>query len=418
MMDLFAAYPIAAVSALLSYSLFLLFLLPGRGAGFREKIAHPIPATQQYLTGFDSLRGIAASFVALAHLWWFPYPATRAIQLDISSLAYVGNKAVPMFVMLSGFLIYRSVRNIDSVEKIRSYVYRRFFRIFPLYLASVIGIVMIGQMESRIADYGSFNFFVSELFMFRALGAPAFSNPPAWSLYVEVVFYAFIPLYVIAIPRRWIIGVSVLLAIALVTADQMSIHIREFSLWKYFFFGIAASELALRDPASKRVGATIFWIGAVWLLFDLHGPSYDILAKAGITTLNGAGYTIGLGFAFSFVLFGMKYVPRVARALNVFPLRYIGVISYSIFLIHPFYVVANFPEMTLLRFSEQRDLWGPYPEMPSWFFVLVYAPGLLIWCTATFVLIEKPALELSKNWLKGRAAATREELAAGVRAAP
>lgn len=397
-MSVFSAYPFATASALLTYILCACLLLPGVGPVVRALFSHPIPPTQKFLAPFDTLRGFAALLVAVGHLWYFAYPITAPIQLKLPWIAY-GAKAVPMFAMLSGFLIYRSVRNIDSIEKVREYLYRRFFRIYPLYTVSVLGMLLVGQTQTTRDDYGMTNYVVAELFMFRVFDAPFFSNPATWSLYVEILFYAFMPLYIFMVPKGRMILVTAILAGALTVADQW--HVREFYMWKYFFFGILVSELALKSTPRPAVGASFFGLGLVWLGLDMLGPRFDVFRHLGLVAHNQSEYTLGLGIAFGLILYSVCYAGPATRLLNAYPLRFVGIISYSLFLLHPFYLLVNFPPLKFFM-PVPIELWKTYPVMPSWFFAFVYVPGVFVWAAVGFLVVERPGLQFGRRWLCSR----------------
>lgn len=359
-MSIFLDYPVATFSAILSYAIILLLLLPGIGPVARRLFAHPIPSTQQYLQSFDTLRGFAALLVAVAHLWYFAYPITAPIQLKFSWIAY-GAKAVPMFAMLSGFLIFRSIRDASTVNQFRDYLFRRFFRIYPLYFVSVVGMLCLGQTETARGDYGT--------------------------------------LFVLVVPKHRMLLATLILAFALVIADQWLA--REFYMWKYFFFGILVAEFARRVKLGPLAGTVVFLIGLVWLCLDMRGPKYDVFANWGLVQKNQAEYTIGLGLSFGLIMFGLQYAGAVASWLNVYPLRFTGIVSYSVFLIHPFYLLANFPALKFFK-PVPTELWKTFPVMPSWYFALVYVPGVLVWAAVAFLLVERPALEFGKRWLSKR----------------
>ena len=298
--QLAALYPIAAASSLVFYALMIAAFVPG----LREKVvpafAHPISPKQTHLGSMDALRGFAAAYVAFAHCWHWTYPVFMKSQHALPALAY-GAKAVPMFALLSGFLIYRSVRNINDGEGVRYYIARRIFRIYPLYLLSVLLCLAFGQIVSDIKGVGPLAYFVSEVMMFRSMGFLQFANPVTWSLYVEVIFYIFLPVYVMFIGVKRVLPVSIALLVLLAIADQ--VPGREFQLWKYFMFGIVASELSLRFPDILRswVGNAILALGAFLLVVDLGGPKYDWPVHIGLVRENLSAYTIGLGLSFAMI---------------------------------------------------------------------------------------------------------------------
>ena len=102
-----AAYPFATASSAAFYTLLVAYTVPRFRGTFTPLFTHPVPPTQEMLGGFDSLRGIAAAMVALAHCWWATHPVFHSTQLAAPWIAYA-TKWVSIFAVLSGFLIYRS----------------------------------------------------------------------------------------------------------------------------------------------------------------------------------------------------------------------------------------------------------------------------------------------------------------------
>lgn len=109
----------------------------------------PPPSSNSHIAALDGLRGLAALYVTAFHAWQWPKvnpegalvpTATGPFDSLPELLPFLqhGDKAVPMFVVLSGFLIYRSLRTVETVGQIRAYLQHRFIRIFPLFAATVI----------------------------------------------------------------------------------------------------------------------------------------------------------------------------------------------------------------------------------------------------------------------------------------
>jgi len=383
---------VATISTVALYlAVAVVLLVPALRRRVAGLFVTPLPSTHAYSGALDSYRGLAAVMVAFAHIVFFCYPVFWASKDCYPYLiSYGGNKAVPVFVMLSGFLIYRSVRKVETVADLKDYACRRFLRIYPLYFATTLAVFAVGQMTLKPRTL------IPELFMFRTVGFPTFGNPPTWSLYVEVCFYVFLPVFVLTAGRRT--GWASAIAFAALTAAD-SAGARETWLWKYFFLGILVSNLSdvlamlRRWPAVREVvGAAVFAAGVGVLYYDLGGKDADWFSKVAHVPHNLAEYTLGLGFGFGLVVAGSMTSVVIARVVGIYPLRFLGTISYSIFLVHPFYILANFP---LLKFSEVGRT-QPFFEVigvaPWWFGFFVFAPGLLIWSSATYLLIERPFL--------------------------
>lgn len=390
-LEIAGKYPVASVSSLTFYLFMLAACIPALRRHIVPRFAHPISPKQSFLSSMDALRGFAALYVAVGHSWHWTYPVFYKAQHTVPSLAYAA-KAVPMFAVLSGFLIYRSVRNIATLEDIRYYIARRAFRIYPLYFLSILICLISGQIATEYEGIGPLSYIVSEIMMFRALDFPLYANPVTWSLYVELIFYAFLPLFVIVFGVPRIVKASLAMLVMLMIADQ--VPSREFYLWKYFFFGIIASELSLQYEKELKgsLGNWILVVGLVLFIADLGGPKYDWVANSGIVKRNLAEYTVALGLSFAMIAAAVPYVDVAARILNLFLFRFIGVVSYSVFIVHPFYLMTNFPELVLRKVGTQTEYFKTLEAMPDWYLPFVFVPGIFAWAAVTFLLIERPAL--------------------------
>ncbi len=333
-----------------------------------------LPHHQRYLAPLDGLRGLAALWVASFHCWQWSAPHYSEI-LRYLPFVQNGNDAVPIFVTLSGFLIFRSVRKISNLGDLAKYAWRRWLRIYPLYfVTTVIALIIVpisGLDLHRV---------IAELLMFRTFSYPVFLNPQAWSLYVETAFYVVVPFYAI-VSRRYPLAFAVL-ALILLSIYGMN-GTREVALYKFFAAGICAS-----------------------LLFDMFGsrtiPSFSAaIFAAGLGSLaylydKAGGYTgIELLLAVICLIYGCLTFSPVAALLRSQPLRVLGTISYSIYLWHSFLIMTAYGVM----FSGTGFLApGRTPISPFlasvWTFPFVYLPALLACAGMSFLLIERPMLSI------------------------
>ncbi len=409
-MQWLAEYPIATASSVVFYAFLALLAFAPTRAFLAPYFVHPVPPHQKYLQGFDTIRGFAACLVALGHCSWATYPVFAESQRIIPIIGFAV-KAVPIFAVLSGFLIYRSALSIASLADLRAYVVRRFFRIYPVYLAAVLACFVIGQYVASNQHTG-FAFFMADLFMFNVVSWPAYANPPAWSLYIEVAFYAFMPLALITVGQRRMLLVASLAIAAMVLADHPS---RVFVLWRYFMFGIVASELS---PRITRWAPAIFVAGVIMLAVDFLGPRGDWVAMLGIGQPHQDHSTIALGVSVAMILMSLPHLPKIGAMLNLLPLRIIGVISYSVYLTHFFYIRASFPLID--RFTEAGtkpvyETLAAMAQAPSWYLPFVFFPGILTWGAVCFLLVEKPGMQLGQYLLKPSHPVARKE---GIRLQP
>ncbi|OGQ55110.1 MAG: glycosyl transferase family 2, partial [Deltaproteobacteria bacterium RIFCSPLOWO2_02_FULL_53_8] len=155
---------------------------------------------------FDLLRFLFAFVVFLVHT----YVLSGAEALSVLSRLLSSEIAVKSFFVVSGFLIFMSYEN---SRDIKSYFVKRARRIYPAYFAIVIICAVLGSVFSvstwgdyfspQVVKYVSANLLflnflqpnLPGLFESNSLQAV---NGALWTLKIEVMFYLFVPLAVIA----------------------------------------------------------------------------------------------------------------------------------------------------------------------------------------------------------------------------
>jgi peptidoglycan/LPS O-acetylase OafA/YrhL len=395
------AYPVATLSSGAFYGLMIMLAVPASRRVIVPWLA-PLPPHQQHLQSFDTFRGFAAGMVAMGHCWWATYPVFAPTQAYyIPSLAYDA-KAVPMFAVLSGFLIYRSVLNIETIRDLKAYVVRRFFRIYPTYLLSVVLCLITAQYISGSYGTGS-GFFFSDLWMMHVFNRPGGqANPVTWSLFIEVPFYAFLPLFVLTLGRRLVIVTAALAIVCMIVAEYPS---REFGLWKFFLAGILASELSWSEIYKKpAVAWSSLLLGLGMLYYDFGGPSHDWMAHLGFNTLRMDYETLALGIGCCLLLAALPHARAAGKIAETVPLRLIGNSSYSLYITHFFYILANFPELQRFANAGTPPMYEhlkTLPVMAWWYLPFVFFPGCFTWAIVSYVLVERPGIELGR-WILDR----------------
>jgi peptidoglycan/LPS O-acetylase OafA/YrhL len=386
---MFGLSTLTTIPAVAFYAAILAVALSSRVRDWVERyLSMPRPSNQRHLASLDALRGLAALLVAAFHGWQWPGAPPHTVPAFIEN----GTKAVPVFVALSGFLIYRAVLAVESGAQLRRYLRNRFFRIFPLYAASVVALAALGCLgdsESKLTE------FLANFFMLRAFGSPLFANPPVWSLYVEVVFYLLLPVVVIAFGRRTPLAAAIGLAV-LAVIDLPGP--REFMLVKYFLIGILASETASRWQATREpVALAAVAIGVVLLILDaqFNLDWFNLLLRGGKTSavLQSSGLTVGLAVALFFLLVGLTGSPAANRFFDQMPWRVFATISYSVFVWHSLVVISAAP-VVFTGDGSIRLLPGPLPRVAPAGLFLVYLPAVCMLAALSFLAIERPFLNL------------------------
>lgn len=315
----------------------------------------------------DSLRAIAALMVfgfhlVLAGLWLPPDTVGRfARHLSLG---------VPIFFVISGFLLYRPfVRaRMEGAARPALWPYgaRRATRIFPAYwLALYVSAALITLPGVLHWPDGLLSFGLAQIYVD---GHTLDGLPQAWSIGVELSFYVFLPLWaglMRMIPARSprafaateAAGLLVLFAAGVVwklvisgpeIIDQFFSPVSPMGLvlpnyLDQFAFGMALAVVSVRVAGRERVPAPVRLVERrSWLPW---------LAAAGLFVLIGADtglhdvelwpYTLqhelaGL-FGVAMVLpavFGQDHGGAVRRVLGWSVLVWVGMVSYGVYLWH------------------------------------------------------------------------------------
>lgn len=171
---------------------------------------------------FDLLRFTFAFVVFLVHA----YALSGAESLFILSKYLSSEIAVKSFFVVSGFLIFMSYEN---SRDLRSYLVKRVRRIYPAYLFIIFFCAIAGSVVSTytVADYFSsqlIKYLTANLFFLNFLHPNLLGvfeenslqavNGALWTLKIEVVFYLFVPLAVLAFRKYGRLSVMIILYIS------------------------------------------------------------------------------------------------------------------------------------------------------------------------------------------------------------
>jgi len=321
-------------------------------------------------------------------MWYAANPIFNATQQSWMHFLAYGSKAVPMFVCLSGYLIFRSVCRLHDLAGLKGYCVRRFLRIYPAYFLSVVLCILLGQTTL------STNHIIAELFMLRAIGYPYFANPVTWSLYVEVLFYILAP-FLVLFTRKQLLILSCIAFVAL-TPMYESVG-REIPLWRYFTIGILAAILVDHGKTwlnKEGVSLSIAVAGFILLFYDLGGFHRDWVANLGITGRSYLGFSTGLALACLLILVGSARSSIINAACNWLPIKILGVVSYSLFLFHFFFLWANFPGIQFRLIGKTQEAFTLVAPLPAWYLPFVVVPGLILWSMIFYTLVERPFLNM------------------------
>src|SRR4051794_10006682 len=153
---------------------------------------------RQWLAGLDGVRGLAALFVVVNHVFLraFPgYPVDRA-PFWAGPFIY-GRFAVVVFIVLSGFsLALAPARHGWRLDRVSAFARRRARRILPAYwgaLAFSLAVAWLVVAPPGQAAPDAKSVVVNGLLVQNLVSAPA-PNKAFWSMAVEAQLYLVLPL--------------------------------------------------------------------------------------------------------------------------------------------------------------------------------------------------------------------------------
>jgi peptidoglycan/LPS O-acetylase OafA/YrhL len=370
------------------------------------EIVAPPPGNPRFPL-MDSLRALAALGVLVAHVTIFTGNAQHLSWGIVPGNLDVG---VTVFFVLSGFLLYRPFFNSElgaaPVPRVSEYARRRVLRIVPAYWLALTVLAVYpgipGVFSSDWWRYYGFLQFYSYHTSIRGLGV-------AWTLCVEVAFYAVLPFYAAMTRRatrrlgpaarvRFQLGLLAVLAvgsIVLRVADQGTVMQNSLLTHFYWFaLGMALAVVSVafhgREDLPRAVRIVIMRPGLCWL-------AALMIYLAMCAVLNSAPqhlyYSVSQAFwqhVLSGVIAALIVLPAVfgegaggwlRSVLSWRLLMWLGIISYGIYLWHA--TIAT----TLVSHDMQH--WVP-----------LFATDLVLTiaiAASSYYLVERPILQLKNR---------------------
>jgi peptidoglycan/LPS O-acetylase OafA/YrhL len=368
---------------------------------------------------FDGLRAMAAIMVLLHHA---SFPTGKMFKGYFAGFFTHLDIGVAVFFLISGFLLYRPFVAAafagTAGPSVRRFFRRRLLRIYPAYWVALVGIIIFFGLPVPVRGARSYVEYFTLLQTYDSVKRAAGGISQAWTLSVELSFYAFIPLYAwllrscsAALPAVRRVRIE---AAGLVAMYAVSVGFRElvFKLhpgrvhnlgiyWlpanlDYFALGmglaVASAWLATLDatPRWAELVAELTW---VWWLLAL--ACFFVVSKAlglplGLARVDGAKafarqflYGASAFFLLLPAVFGRPDRGLIRRFLQWGPIVYLGLISYGIYLWHQAWIGKAF------EWQRQPVFLASFPAVLTTAFVWAVITASLSW-----FLLERPLLRV------------------------
>ncbi len=379
-----------------------------------------------YFKGFNGVRFIAASAVIVHHIEEYKSVFLFGREdLWARPFAYqLGRLGVSLFFVLSGFLItYLLLAEKQKTGKIaiRKFYIRRVLRIWPLYFLVVgLGLLVwplipLLQTPAMLGDvYDQFGLKL----LFYGLVLPNFAlalfgNTPmvshTWSIGVEEQFYLMWPWLVLSSnPKR-----TLRIVLSVVTL---------LALWFLYERFVARPAYLGEDPerspfvvlaffmAQFRIGCMAIGGVGAWVLFSQHRvlpilfrrstqiAVYSVLAVCFAFSVRVPGFNYEFyALFFCFMLLNLAGNPASLVKLDHPVTRFMGDISYGLYMYHPLLITLCMNSLLLLwpGLPVQNDAANPL------FMVLLYTSSFALTTVVAWLsyqYFEKPFLSLKDRF--------------------
>ena len=304
-------------------------------------------------------------------------------------LLWAGTEAVYVFFVLSGLVLARSVIRGHPFDW-RAYFPSRLARLYLPVLGAVgfaaltILIVPRAGAESSWVMFHPASYSLQTAFQDVTLvGGTSNVVTPLWSLQWEVLFSLLLPIFIVIARGRWLAAtVSACLAL---TAVGYSTGILFVAFMPMFAIGVAIAyqwdriERTSTVISTRRGGwlawpiallAALLMICSYWLLYPIVGDSAPILVWTRPLVVSGA----------VIVVIAAAVWPPLRRLLAWRPFHWLGLISFSLYLVHDPIIVAT-------AFLLDGAKWT----------VIVGIAVSVIFAVAFYFAVERPSHHLSRR---------------------
>ncbi|RKQ70775.1 peptidoglycan/LPS O-acetylase OafA/YrhL [Litorimonas taeanensis] len=342
-----------------------------------------------YIAGLDGIRAIAVLIVIIAH-----FEISRLIP---------GGFGVTVFFFISGFLITRLLLA-EAKKKgrihLKDFYIRRVVRLFPALIFMVVGstglYLVLGQGGPKPLEFTAALGYFTNIYqvMIRAGGElPFMPWTHLWSLAVEEHFYLIFPLFLVAFgafKKRLVWALLGVLALIPLWRLYTFTHFETLPVVDYNYmmtdtrldsivWGCLLSVLLDKDARLGLVKKLTGWLPIIvatsmlLLCFAIRDESFRFIWRY---SLQGIGL-----FVLVLNLFFFRPVKWSLNLLEIWPLVWIGRLSYPLYLWH-------FPVLDL-----SHRLMEPGPAQ-----LLVAIGGSFAISIFSFFVVEKPFLALRKKF--------------------
>ncbi|MGH7088986.1 MAG: acyltransferase family protein [Stellaceae bacterium] len=284
------------------------------------------------MPALTSLRGLAAVTVLLYHCSYIAFNFAGAAQPVLWRRGYL---AVDLFFLLSGFVLthvyagrFASERNWQTIGR---FLWARICRIYPTSLFAA-AVFVLPALVGRARWPAAISFkaqLIASLFLMQVPWLDKIAvNSPSWSVSAE--FYAYL-LFPFIVPVIWrlngraaaVLGIALLVAIA---GDHMFFTHEQQDL------GWGALLRALPEFTAGIFAYRLYTAPVFRTIWQKDAVLIAVAAAIIAACAGGASDGVIVSLLLPLLLAAVCNAGRIARLLDARPLRWLGEISYSLYI--------------------------------------------------------------------------------------
>lgn len=362
-----------------------------------------------YIDQLTWLRGLAAFFVIVSHTaraTEVKYsPDDEASSFFLMSLLDLGSFGVVLFFVLSGCTLYISSSDkVSSNKEIIIFYAKRFFRIWPAFVVSLVLYICFRFVFSAwyvepqghwiekqfLLQHSIQDVFSYLTFVFNFTGPGGLFNNAYWSLPVEFQYYIIFPIIVASL-KFGVFG-PVALGLALYFIPKLDFFGFDsntvFALAFSFCGGVLVGYIYKRSSFRINSLVGIFLFFSLVCVSSVIGQSYIVLPDFPIISGIWNWYG-GIAIVSVFVVLVTKV--NFHNKIEEF-LKHYGTISYSTYLYHNLFIaIAVLLIINLEIYDENLRLFIT-------FFFTLFASYIA--ASVSYKYIEKPSILIGRNIIK------------------
>lgn len=296
----------------------------------------------RHIKGIDGIRAIAVLLVVMQH-----YVASYLFRTDSN----IGSIGVTVFFVISGFLItsillnQKNKKDVSTKENLAKFYIRRTLRIFPIYyFVIIIGVITQTYWFVQVSPLWH-ALYATNILMFITNSGVGYTSH-FWSLCVEEQFYLIWPMVILLTSQKHLLkAISIAICIAPLTVilgpiigyQGLQVYVLPFSHFDALGMGALLAYIVCfhqnRVP-SYKLASGIAQLSAIILLTSIVSQQAfaEKIAAAQIYIIMNISCIVLTASVITMIISRQNCI--ICLALEFSPLRYLGKISYGLYLYH------------------------------------------------------------------------------------